>query len=159
MCTDAGLRRLNRVLASSRVPPQCAPVSREEGGAELRDGQILFAIQALAETNTFGTKIAPLWGWLSLRTDRWAASPKPTRTTRSARTLLRRGRRPCARRWPRRLWNGATGLRRRRRFPPRCHALRHPGGFGWGARRRHGGRRPGQRWLHQKIIPSLVLLF
>ncbi|CAL9325698.1 pyruvoyl-dependent arginine decarboxylase [Streptomyces sp. SudanB182_2057] len=62
MYMDAGLGRVNRVLVSSRVPPHCALIDREEGGGLLRDGQILFAIQALAETSTPGAKIGTAVG-------------------------------------------------------------------------------------------------
>ncbi|SHF88533.1 pyruvoyl-dependent arginine decarboxylase [Streptoalloteichus hindustanus] len=62
MYVDAGLGRVNRVQVSSRVPPGCALVSAEEGGRLLRDGQILFAIQALGETSTPGTRIATAVG-------------------------------------------------------------------------------------------------
>ncbi|MFE5729602.1 pyruvoyl-dependent arginine decarboxylase [Streptomyces sp. NPDC056528] len=62
MYMDAGLGRVNRVIVSSRVPPGCALVSGEDGGAELQDGQILFAIQALAETNTPGALIGTAVG-------------------------------------------------------------------------------------------------
>ncbi|MFE0800387.1 pyruvoyl-dependent arginine decarboxylase [Streptomyces sp. NPDC058812] len=62
MYMDAGLGRVNRVTVSSRVPPDCTLVSGEEGGAQLKDGQILFAIQALAETNTPGTRIGTAVG-------------------------------------------------------------------------------------------------
>ncbi|MEU6394849.1 pyruvoyl-dependent arginine decarboxylase [Streptomyces sp. NPDC046939] len=62
MYMDAGLGRVNRVTVSSRVPPGCTLVDPETGGGQLRDGQILFAIQALAETNTPGTRIATAVG-------------------------------------------------------------------------------------------------
>lgn len=58
MYMDAGLGRVNRVQVSSRVPPGCTLLSRQDGGKLLQDGQILFAIQALAETNEPGTRIA-----------------------------------------------------------------------------------------------------
>ncbi|MFE6334369.1 pyruvoyl-dependent arginine decarboxylase [Streptomyces sp. NPDC057798] len=62
MYMDAGLGRTNRVLVSSRVPPHCALIDRAQGGRLLRDGQIVFAIQALAETSTPGTKIGSAVG-------------------------------------------------------------------------------------------------
>ncbi|MGW3561526.1 pyruvoyl-dependent arginine decarboxylase [Streptomyces sp. NPDC000963] len=62
MYVDAGLGRVNRVIVSSRVPPNCTLLRREEGGSQLDDGQILFAIQALAETNTPGARIATAVG-------------------------------------------------------------------------------------------------
>ncbi|MFK0194877.1 pyruvoyl-dependent arginine decarboxylase [Kitasatospora sp. NPDC090308] len=62
MYMDAGLGRVNRVIVSSRVPPHCRLIPPDEGGAQLTDGQILFAIQALAETNTPGARIATAVG-------------------------------------------------------------------------------------------------
>lgn len=62
MFMDAGLGRLNRVQVSSRVPPGCTLLTGEEGGALLQDGQIIFAIQALARTNEPGAAIATAIG-------------------------------------------------------------------------------------------------
>ncbi|MEU3623217.1 hypothetical protein BS329_17015 [Amycolatopsis coloradensis] len=62
MYMDAGLGRVNRVQVSSRVPPGCLPVSREDGLRLLHGGQIVFAIQALAETDEPGRHIAAAVG-------------------------------------------------------------------------------------------------
>lgn len=62
MYMDAGMGRVNRVQVSSRVPPGCVLLSGEQGGKLLQDGQILFAIQALARTNAPGEKIATAVG-------------------------------------------------------------------------------------------------
>lgn len=58
MYLDAGLGSCNRVQVSSRTPPGCPLISREEGIAHLRPGQILFGVQAIAGTNVPGTRIA-----------------------------------------------------------------------------------------------------
>ncbi|MGM1059050.1 pyruvoyl-dependent arginine decarboxylase [Saccharothrix sp. Mg75] len=62
MYVDAGLGRVNRVQVSSRVPPGCERVSREDGLRLLHEGQVLFAIQALAETGEPGRRIATAVG-------------------------------------------------------------------------------------------------
>ncbi|MGR8008934.1 pyruvoyl-dependent arginine decarboxylase [Streptomyces hypolithicus] len=59
---EAGLGHVNRVQVSSRVPPGYTLLSRDEGGKLLQDGQILFAIQALAETDQPGARIAAAVG-------------------------------------------------------------------------------------------------
>ncbi|MFJ6699551.1 pyruvoyl-dependent arginine decarboxylase [Streptomyces sp. NPDC091272] len=62
MYMEAGLGRVNRVQVSSRVPPGCTLIPAELGGRLLQDGQILFAIQALARTNEPGARIATAVG-------------------------------------------------------------------------------------------------
>lgn len=62
MYMDAGLGRVNRVQVSSRVPPGCEPIRRDEGLGLLHEGQLLFAIQALAETAQPGRRIATAVG-------------------------------------------------------------------------------------------------
>ncbi|MBB6439494.1 pyruvoyl-dependent arginine decarboxylase [Streptomyces candidus] len=62
MYMDAGLGRVNRVQVSSRVPPGCTLLPPEQGGELLQDGQILFAIQALARTDEPGAQIATAVG-------------------------------------------------------------------------------------------------
>ena len=79
MYMDAGLGRVHRVQVSSRVPPGCEPVSREDGLRLLREGQVLFAIQALAETDEPGRRIAAAVGDLDGRVSK---TPACSRTTR-----------------------------------------------------------------------------
>ncbi|WP_369215574.1 pyruvoyl-dependent arginine decarboxylase [Streptomyces flavofungini] len=57
MYLNAGLGRVSRVRVAGRVPPDCALLTREEGTRLLQDGQILFTVQALAETSTPGRRI------------------------------------------------------------------------------------------------------
>lgn len=62
MYRDAGLGPYNRVYVSSRVPPHCDLIGRKEGIGYLRPGQILFAVQAMAETQIPGARIASAVG-------------------------------------------------------------------------------------------------
>lgn len=62
MYRDAGLGPYNRVYVSSRVPPHCELTGHEEGIGYLRPGQILFAVQAMAETHIPGARIASAVG-------------------------------------------------------------------------------------------------
>ncbi|GAB2665815.1 pyruvoyl-dependent arginine decarboxylase [Nocardia goodfellowii] len=62
MYMAAGLGRVNRVQVSSRVPPGCQLLSRTAGLELIHEGQILFAIQALAETDQPGQRIATAVG-------------------------------------------------------------------------------------------------
>jgi len=62
MYMAAGLGPTNRVYVSSRVPPQCELLERSEGVGLLQDGQIIFAVQAMAQTQIPGARIATAVG-------------------------------------------------------------------------------------------------
>ena len=55
---DAGIARFNIVRVSSIFPPHCKIISKEEGLAKLKDGQILFTVLADISTNEFERLIA-----------------------------------------------------------------------------------------------------
>jgi len=54
---DADIEQQNLVSISSILPPHCKLISREEGVATLRPGEITFSILARAETNEPGRRI------------------------------------------------------------------------------------------------------
>ncbi|MFE5729600.1 pyruvoyl-dependent arginine decarboxylase [Streptomyces sp. NPDC056528] len=58
MYWDAGIGSYNRVQVSSRTPPGCSLIGREEGIGHLRQGQLVFAVQAIARTCLPGARIA-----------------------------------------------------------------------------------------------------
>jgi len=55
---DAGIEMCNLVKISSVVPPGCKCISKEEGVALLKPGQITFAVIAQSETNEPGQIIS-----------------------------------------------------------------------------------------------------
>jgi arginine decarboxylase len=54
---DADIEQQNLVSISSILPPHCKLISREEGIATLRPGEITFSVLARAETNEPGRRI------------------------------------------------------------------------------------------------------
>ena len=54
---DADIEQQNLVSISSILPPNCKLISREEGIATLRPGEITFSVLARAETNEPGRRI------------------------------------------------------------------------------------------------------
>jgi arginine decarboxylase len=54
---DADIEQQNLVSISSILPPRCKLISREEGVATLRPGEITFSVLARAETNEPGRRI------------------------------------------------------------------------------------------------------
>jgi arginine decarboxylase len=54
---DADIEQQNLVSISSILPPRCQLISREEGVATLRPGEITFSVLARAETNEPGRLI------------------------------------------------------------------------------------------------------
>ena len=54
---DADIEQQNLVSISSILPPRCTLISREEGVATLRPGEITFSILARAETDEPGRRI------------------------------------------------------------------------------------------------------
>jgi arginine decarboxylase len=54
---DADIEQQNLVSISSILPPRCELISREEGVATLRPGEITFSVLARAETNEPGRRI------------------------------------------------------------------------------------------------------
>lgn len=53
----AGVQHCNLVKISSIIPPDCVQISREEGLALLKPGQVTFAVRAEAQTNEPGQLI------------------------------------------------------------------------------------------------------
>jgi arginine decarboxylase len=54
---EADIEQQNLVSISSILPPHCKLISREEGTATLRPGEITFSVLARAETNEPGRRI------------------------------------------------------------------------------------------------------
>jgi arginine decarboxylase len=54
---DADIEQQNLVSISSILPPRCKLISREEGVATLRPGEITFSVLARAETNEPGRRV------------------------------------------------------------------------------------------------------
>ena len=54
---DADVEQQNLVSISSILPPNCKLISREEGIATLRPGEVTFSVLARAETNEPGRRI------------------------------------------------------------------------------------------------------
>ena len=54
---DADIEQQNLVSISSILPPNCKLISREEGIATLRPGEVTFSVLARAETNEPGRRI------------------------------------------------------------------------------------------------------
>ncbi|MDO8647634.1 MAG: arginine decarboxylase, pyruvoyl-dependent [Candidatus Diapherotrites archaeon] len=65
---DAGIEKCNLVYVSSIFPPNCKVVSKEQGLAELRPGQITFCVMARNEANEPNRLMAAAIG-LALPTD------------------------------------------------------------------------------------------
>jgi arginine decarboxylase len=55
---DAGIAQFNIVRVSSIFPPHCKIISKEEGLAKLKPGQIVFAVLADISTDEYGRIIA-----------------------------------------------------------------------------------------------------
>ena len=55
---DAGIAKFNLVKVSSILPPYCKEVTQEDGFAQLRPGQILFAVISRASSNEYNRLIA-----------------------------------------------------------------------------------------------------
>jgi len=65
---DAGIEKYNLVRVSSIFPPHCKLVSRQEGVAMLRPGQVVFAVLAEMSTNEPSRMVAASIG-LAIPTD------------------------------------------------------------------------------------------
>lgn len=54
---EADIEQQNLVSVSSILPPGCQLISREEGAATLRPGEVTFCVMARAETNEPGRRV------------------------------------------------------------------------------------------------------
>ena len=54
---DAGIEKYNLVNVSSILPPYCIEINREDGLKQLRQGQVVFAVIARADSNEFNRLI------------------------------------------------------------------------------------------------------